>query len=191
MLRKILNECRNILMFRLRYPWVNIGKDVHCQRSVSFCSPSKDVRIGDHVGIGGRCIFIGTVHIGSHVLIAPQVAFLNSDDHRYDIVGQTMWDSPRGDNYKIVIEDDVWIGHGVIILSPARIGRGSVIAAGSVVTRDVPRYGIVAGVPAKLLKMRFTPEQIARHEAALIEQGVIDPDDLTATDDQPEAQPAS
>ena len=78
-----------------------------------------------------------------------------------------MWESGRGDQYDIVVEDDVWIGHGAIILTPARIGRGAIVAAGSVVTKDVPPYAIVGGVPAKLLRMRFTPEQIEEHERLL------------------------
>jgi len=104
------------------------------------------------------------------VLIAACCAFLNRDDHRYDIVGKAIWDSGRGDAHKIVIEDDVWIGHGVIVLSNVTIGRGAVIAAGSVVNKDVPPYGIVGGVPAKVLKMRFTPEQIKEHERILLEE---------------------
>jgi len=92
---------------------------------------------------------------------------LNSDDHRFDIVGKTIWESGRGDRFKIVIEDDVWIGHGAIILSPTVIGRGAIVAAGSIVTKDVPQYAIVAGSPARVLRMRFSPEQIAEHERLL------------------------
>jgi len=100
-------------------------------------------------------------------MIASYVGFLNSDDHRYDIVGKAMWNSGRGDKYIIIIEDDVWIGHGAIILSPVKIGRGSIIASGSVVTKDVPEYSIVAGVPAKVIKMRFSQEEIRAHECIL------------------------
>jgi len=54
---------------------------------------------------------------GNSGLIAKNVSFLNRDDHRFDIVGKTLWDSPRGDSYKVVVEDDVWIGHGATGLS--------------------------------------------------------------------------
>jgi len=57
----------------------------------------------------------------------------------------------------IVVEDDVWIGHGATILSGVRIGQGAVIAAGAVVTKDVPPYAVVGGVPAKVIKYRFPP----------------------------------
>ena len=59
----------------------------------------------------------------------------------------------------IVLEDDVWIGYRATVLSGVRIGQGAVVAAGSVVTQDVPAYAIVGGVPAKVLRYRF-PEQV-------------------------------
>ena len=63
------------------------------------------------------------------------------------------------------IGDDVWIGHNAVVLpSVRRIGRGSVIGAGSIVTHDVPQYGVVAGNPARLTRMRFDEKTIARIE---------------------------
>jgi acetyltransferase-like isoleucine patch superfamily enzyme len=166
-IRQWLNVIRNILLFRIRYRWVIRGDHINCQFSTRFWSPHKKIALGHHVGIGYNCLFLADTTIGNYVMIGAQVAFLNSDDHRYDVVGKTMWESGRGDQYEIVIEDDVWIGHGAIIITPARIGRGAIVAAGSVVTKDVPPYAIVGGVPARLLRMRFTPEQIAEHERLL------------------------
>lgn len=163
----ILNVIRNVLLFKIIYRWVKFGNHVHCQFSSRFWSPHKKIRLGHHVGIGHHCLFLSDTEIGNHVAIASHVAFLNSDDHRYDVVGKTMWDSGRGDKYKVIVEDDVWIGHGAIILTPARIGRGAIVAAGSVVVKDVPCYAIVGGVPARTLKMRFTSEQIVEHERLL------------------------
>lgn len=66
-----------------------------------------------------------------------------------------------------VIEDDVWLGHNAIVLpSVSRIGRGAVIAAGAVVTKDVPRYAVVAGVPAEVIKYRFSDDVILDIEAS-------------------------
>jgi acetyltransferase-like isoleucine patch superfamily enzyme len=169
-LKYLLNIIRSFLIFRIRYRWVKFGKNVHCKLSTFFSSQNKDIIIGNYVGIGPRCLFLCDTIIGDKVLIAAHVAFLNSDDHNYNVIGKAMWDSGRGDKFKIVVEDDVWIGHGAIILSPVKIGRGSIVAAGSVVNRDIIPYSIVGGTPAKLLKMRFTPQEIYEHEALLIEQ---------------------
>lgn len=64
----------------------------------------------------------------------------------------------------VIIEDDVWCGANVTILKGVTIGRGSVVAAGAIVTKSCPPYSIIGGIPAKVLKMRFTPEQIKKHE---------------------------
>jgi len=166
-IKAVLNWLRNLLLFQVLYRWVKTGRNVHCQTSTRFWSPHKHIVLGDNVGIGRRCLFLADTEIGSKVLIASSVAFINRDDHNYDIVGKTIWDSGRGDRFKIVVEDDVWIGHGCIILSGVRIGRGSIVAAGSIVLKDVDPYSIVAGSPARLIKMRFSPEQIHEHERIL------------------------
>jgi len=170
MIKFLLNKFRNIILFQIKYPWVKYGNNIHCQSSTTFWSPHKHIILGNNVGIGYRCTFLCDIEIGNKVLIASEVALLNSDDHRFDVVGKTIWDSGRGDQYKIIIEDDVWIGHGVIILSPSRIGKGSIIAAGSVVVGDISPYSIIAGVPAKTIKMRFTPDQIKEHEIIISQQ---------------------
>lgn len=67
----------------------------------------------------------------------------------------------------IVVNEDVWVGAGSLLLSRCNIGRGAVVAAGSVVTKEVPPYAVVAGNPAKIIACRFTVEQILRHESIL------------------------
>ena len=67
----------------------------------------------------------------------------------------------------MVIEDGCWVGANVTILKGVTIGRGSVVAAGAVVTRSCPPYSIVGGVPARVIKPRFTAEEIAKHEKLL------------------------
>lgn len=74
------------------------------------------------------------------------------------------WPENDGD---VIIEDGVWCGAGVTILKGVTIGRDSVVAAGAVVTKSFPPYSIIGGVPAKLIKMRFTPDQIKIHEHLL------------------------
>jgi len=167
MIKSGLNAIRNLLMFRLRYPWVKKGRGIHCQWSTLFLAPHRHVILGNHVGFGGHCLIQADTEIGNKVMIASSIAFLNRDEHNYDILGKAMWDSGKAQRSKIIIEDDVWIGHGAILLAPLRIGRGAIVAAGSVVVKDVPPYAIVAGNPAKTIKMRFDPEQIEAHDRIL------------------------
>ncbi len=167
MIKSLLNRVRNLLIFHVRYPWVRYGRNVHCQFSTRFWSPRRRITLGNNVGIGPGCLFLSDTTVGNHVLIAASCAFLNSDDHRIDVVGKPIWDSGRGDQHEIVIEDDVWIGHGAIVLSPAWIRTGTVVGAGSLVRGTLDEYSIYAGVPARRIRARFTPEDLARHKSIL------------------------
>lgn len=166
-IRSWANWLRTELYFRLRAPWVVRHGMVRIPWSVSLWSPHRDISLGKRVQFGPRSLVQCDAAFGDNVLVAHNVAFVGKDDHRYDMVGKTIWDSPRGDAGKCVIEDDVWIGHGAIILSGVTIGRGAIVGAGAVVVKRVPRYAIVAGVPAQAVGWRFTAEQISCHEAAL------------------------
>jgi acetyltransferase-like isoleucine patch superfamily enzyme len=109
--------------------------------------------------------------IGRFCSIARGVTIIVKADHRTDWVTTypfpELWPEARGylghpsKKGDVVIGHDVWIGQNATILSGVRIGNGAVVAAASVVTADVPAYGIVAGNPARLLRTRFPPEQIA------------------------------
>lgn len=103
--------------------------------------------------------------IGNFCSIAQDVTFAVCVDHRINAISTYPFKAvclgmeepeaiSKGD---IVVEDDVWIGHGAIILSGVRIEQGAVIAAGAVVTKDVPAYAIVGGIPARIIKYRFPP----------------------------------
>jgi len=171
---RLLNAIRNILLFKLRYRWVIYGKDVHVQWSTHIWSPHKLVHLGNHVGIGRYCDISTDLFVGNHVLIASAVAFLARDAHTPSVLGTTMFDAPRGDKYRIVIEDDVWIGYGAIILSGVRVGRGSVVGAGAIITKDLPPYSVTVSQPSEVIRGRFTQDEIQVHEAALRCQHVID-----------------
>jgi len=166
-IRYAANSVRSWITFKVKYRWVTCKGMVRIPWSVDLWSPHKDICLGDCVQFGAGCIVHCDAHFGNNIVIAGNVAFVGRDDHRYNMVGKTIWDSPRGDAFKIVVEDDVWIGHGAIILSGVTIGRGAVVAAGAVVTKDVPRYSIVAGNPARVVKNRFTEQQIREHESLL------------------------
>ncbi|MBR5236033.1 MAG: CatB-related O-acetyltransferase [Clostridia bacterium] len=134
----------------------------------------KNIYIGNDVSIGPKATImcaIAKVRIGNKVMFGPGVSII-AGGHRTDLLGRYMYDIkeheklPENDK-DITIEDDVWVGANAVILKGVTVGRGSVIAAGSVVTHDVPPYSIVGGVPAKVIKMRFTEEKIKRHEEIL------------------------
>jgi len=166
-LRAAANSIRTWAYFSFRCPWVKRRGFVRIPWSVDLWSPHREITLGDQVQFGPGCIVHCDAIIGNKVLIARNVAMVGRDDHRVDVVGKAIWDSPRGDHYRVVVEDDVWIGHGAIIVAGATIGRGAVIAAGAVVTRDVPRYAVSGGVPARVLRFRFNESQITEHEKAL------------------------
>ena len=108
------------------------------------------------------------LYIGNYCSIGPQTTFLLSVDHKLDFVSTYPFKAKlfngldavsKGD---IVVDDDVWFGYGSTILSGVHIGQGAVIAAGAIVTKDVPPYAIVGGSPAKIIKYRFEQEIIQK-----------------------------
>lgn len=113
------------------------------------------VRIGARTCIQPRCqlsAYVADIRIGSEVNIAPNCAFYPYD-HGIE-PDRTIWSQPLSSRGPIVVEDDAWLGFGVIVLSGVTIGRGAVVGAGSVVTRDVPAGAIALGSPARVVKQR-------------------------------------
>ena len=110
---------------------------------------------------------VNQLRIGHYVSIGPEVAFVLSADHYLDHVSTYPFRTKviRGESEgvskgDIVVEDDAWIGYGATVLSGVHIGQGAVIAAGAVVTGDIPPYAVAAGVPARVIRYRFSQEII-------------------------------
>ncbi len=153
---------------------VVLGDGVTVGRNVSI-RPSSYYghQAGEGLTVGaGSCIgalsWIGAsghVSIGVNVLMGPRVTIL-PENHVFDSLAVPI-KSQGVDRRRIVIEDDCWIGSGVTILAGVRVGRGSVIAAGAVVARDVAPRTIVGGVPARVIKYRDSQEGEQRMLAAL------------------------
>lgn len=109
-----------------------------------------DVTIGDNTRIGMHNTIIGPVSIGNNVIFAQHIV-VSALNHNYS--DPTLPICQQGVNTKpIVVEDDSWIGAGAILTQGITIGKHSIVAAGAVVTKDVPPYSIVAGIPAKVIK---------------------------------------
>ena len=109
-----------------------------------------DVVIGKHSLVGVYNSILGPVSIGDHVMLAPHVV-LSGLNHSFEDVTLPISRQPTTTR-AIVVEDGAWIGANTIVTAGVRIGRNSVGAGGSVVTRDVPPFSVVAGNPAKLVK---------------------------------------
>ena len=147
------------------------GKGVYLRPMSSDLKGLWNLSIGDGTSIPKGSTFYCTIApltIGKKVIFGPKPTIITGN-HRIDIVGKYIMDVTDAEkcpehDAPVVIEDDVWCGANVTILKGVTIGRGSVVAAGAVVTKSFPPYSIIGGVPAKLIRMRFTPEEIEEHE---------------------------
>ncbi len=133
----------------------SMGQAVEIARGVSFSNPSL-MSIGNRVFINQGTRFIiqeAGVTIGNDVAVGPECIFITVNlDTSLTSAPMTLRDKKL--NAPIEIKDDVWIGARAIVLPGITIGRGAVIGAGSVVTKDVPEFAIVGGVPARVIKSR-------------------------------------
>jgi len=109
-----------------------------------------DVKIGNHTRVGLHNTIIGPVSIGNHVNLAQGIT-VSALNHNFEDAGKRI-DEQGVNTAEVTIEDDCWIGANAVILPGVTIGQHSVIAAGAVVTKDVPPHSLVAGVPAKIIK---------------------------------------
>ena len=109
-----------------------------------------DVMIGNHTRIGLHNTIIGPVEIGSHVNLAQGIT-VTALNHNFDNTEKRIDEQGVSTN-PVTIEDDVWVGANAVILPGVTIGNHCVVAAGAVVTKDVPPHSLVAGVPAKVIK---------------------------------------
>ncbi|MBI4681230.1 MAG: acyltransferase [Nitrospirae bacterium] len=132
---------------------VYIGDHVKINQGVVLRPRKNKIIIGDYTGINPYVAIYGKVTIGKYNMIAPHVV-LAGGNHSIDDLGVPMILSGRGTNEGIVIDDDVWIGANTVVLDGVNIGKGAVVGAGAVVTKDVNPYDIVAGNPAKRIKSR-------------------------------------
>lgn len=131
-----------------------------------------NIHVGNNVSLGVRPVLIAAlskIRIGNHVMFGPEVIVIGGG-HNISVPGHFMiqvHEKTGNEDLGVVIEDDVWIGARAAILRGVRIGRGVVVGAGSVVTKSVPPYAIVAGNPARIIRFRWNVETILDHEKSL------------------------
>ena len=162
----VVKKIRFFILIKLKWRKYSFGKNIYIGRFV-YLWARHSITIGDNFYIGKFSQIECDAEIGNNVIIANNVGMVGKYDHHYQQIGTPIrlaskirdkdyiW---KGLDEKIIIEDDVWIGYGSIILSGVRIGQGSIISAGSVVTGDVEPFSIYGGVPAKKIKNRFQNE---------------------------------
>lgn len=162
---------------------VTLGERVHIGMG-SVLDATVGLTIGDDVYIGKGCTIECNGSVGSGAMIANRVGLIGRHDHDVSAVGVMVRHAPWiGDAdfdpvkkaERLVVEDDVWIGYGAIVLSNVIVGRGAIVAAGALVTKDVPPYAVVAGVPARVVGWRFSEADVERHEAAVYGRRVSAP----------------
>jgi maltose O-acetyltransferase len=139
-------------MYNCRCLFKNCGKDINIEKGAYF-SDGSQITIGDHSGIGVNCYLYGEIRIGNDVMMGPEVIVLTIN-HQFDRLDVPMRLQSYYPPKPVTIGDDVWIGTRVIILPGVTIGKGVIIGAGAVVTRDVPDYAIVGGNPANVIRYR-------------------------------------
>lgn len=154
----MVSAASEFLPWPLRHLWFKaclkqLGKRSYIDYRTYFRYPSK-ISIGDDVWINRGCRFFASylikeavIRVGNHVAFGPEVCILGAGhDPRFSHLPDTA--------ASVIVENHCWIGGRAVLLPGVHIGEGAVVAAGSVVTRDVPPWNIVGGVPARFIKQR-------------------------------------
>jgi acetyltransferase-like isoleucine patch superfamily enzyme len=156
-------------LLRKLYYFKSFSRFKECGQNVIFSSGGKfihpeQVSLGSNVFIGRNFhISARQLTIGNNVMIGPNV-IIESDNHSFQKVGALMFDMKDERILgSIKIENDVWIGAAAIILKGVTIGEGSVVGAGSIVTKDIPPYTICVGNPCRAIKTRFNKDELIIH----------------------------
>ena len=127
---------------------------------------SSDLIADKHSYIGPSCSIPPRVSIGRFTMLAPRVHILGGD-HIYDDPSRPIIFAGRPKTPPTKIGEDAWIGSNVLIMAGVTIGDGAIVAAGSIVTKDIPAYSIYGGNPAKFIRMRFNEDEIVQHKKML------------------------
>ena len=159
-------QCRNIRMSFVRW-WHGLKSVDRTFYLGGQSDIASDFKAGPYSYVGRNCCICPRGSIGAYTYLAHDVS-IQGGDHLYDVPGTPICFTGRPEMPETAIAEDVWIGHRAIIMAGVKIGRGAIVAAGAVVTKDVNAYTIVGGVPAKEIRMRFdSPESQRLHDQML------------------------
>lgn len=132
------------------------GMSPYCQLFAHGKTSDTKIIIGNNVGLNYNVMINadcgGKIIIGDNVRIGPYTV-MRAANHKFDDIDRPIYTQGH-ESGEIIIEEDVWLGAHVTVIANVRIGRSSVIGAGSVVTSDIPSFSVAVGVPAKVIKMR-------------------------------------
>jgi len=152
-----------IQILRVRYRAAHVHPTSYLASGSSIHS---SLVMGPYGYIGTGAEIPAGVRMGKYVMIGPSF-LMTGNDHVFDNLGCAVIFSGRPEPRTSDIGDDVWIGARVTVIRGVNIGRGAIVAAGAVVTRDVANYSVVGGVPAREIRKRFRANEIAAHEEYL------------------------
>lgn len=143
---------KKLRLWACRPLFASCGKDVNIEHKAFFHSGS-DVAIGNNSGIGINAQLSGKITFGDYVMMGRDVIIMTRN-HEFFNTDIPMSQQGFKEERPVFISSDVWIGDRVIILAGVHVGQGVIIGAGSVVTKNVPPYTVVAGVPARIIRAR-------------------------------------
>ncbi|MHA2098410.1 MAG: DapH/DapD/GlmU-related protein [Candidatus Kariarchaeaceae archaeon] len=142
---------KRIRYFLCKRLFKKIGNNANIERMATF-GFGDHIELGNNSGLGVGCDVSHAV-IGNNVMMGPELLYI-SRGHIYKKLDVPILLQGVTDSKPLIIEDDVWIGARVIILPGIKIGQGAIVGAGSVITKNVPSYSVVAGNPARIIKSR-------------------------------------
>ncbi|WP_445432628.1 acyltransferase [Chryseobacterium indoltheticum] len=145
--------CRKLRYSCCRHIFLYCGKNVNIERGANFGSGFR-LRIGDNSGIGVNCTVPGNIVIGKNVMMGPE-CYILSTNHSFDRIDVPMIEQGNTFQLDTIIEDDVWIGRQVIFTPGRIVKKGSIIAAGCVLSKNFSEYSIIGGNPSRIIKTRI------------------------------------
>ena len=174
-MKQILRKLRFFYLKHIKWRNYKIGRNIYVgPRVYIWCKET--MNIGDNFYIGKDSQIECDAIIGNNVIFGNKVAIVGKYDHHFQKLGVPTRLAPRirdanynwkGLHLTTIIEDDVWVGYGSIIMQGVKIGKGGIIAAGTLVTKDTEPFFIYGGNPARKLRPRFKSEDDLKNHLSI------------------------